>query len=216
MRYCLTSTKKLDKQLRKLLQSLNEQVSLSLLLACRDPESGIHEARKCCKESRALVRLLRPQIGKPEYQRLNGFYRTVARELSGNRDAVVMLTTWHQICSELPALQAGSRRSIDDFLERNIADTATNNIEKTFFLNLSLEVNSQHEAADKWTVPDSIGSLKPTIKRIYKKARDAEKTARSSADIEGFHCFRKRSKDLCHKLAVKLMVDPPATFITKL
>jgi CHAD domain-containing protein len=55
-----------------------------------DPESGIHEARKSLKRTRALLRLVRPGLGEQQYRKSNDRLRDVARMLSAARDRDVV------------------------------------------------------------------------------------------------------------------------------
>lgn len=64
----------------------------SLAWADEDIEAAVHDARKRFKKIRALVRIVRPGIGKT-YERENTFYRDLGRGLSDIRDAQVMFNT---------------------------------------------------------------------------------------------------------------------------
>src|SRR5919198_6024653 len=57
------------------------------------PEEAVHEARKDMKKLRAVVRLARDELGDEVYRRENECFRDAGRELSGVRDADVMLET---------------------------------------------------------------------------------------------------------------------------
>ena len=70
----------------------------------------MHEARKDMKKLRALLRLVRGELGDRVYAFENTCFRDTARELSGVRDADVMLATLGDLeerYGELPG--AGSR-----------------------------------------------------------------------------------------------------------
>ena len=70
----------------------------------------MHEARKDMKKLRALLRLVRGELGDRVYAFENTCFRDTARELSGVRDADVMLATLGHLeerYGELPG--AGSR-----------------------------------------------------------------------------------------------------------
>ena len=56
-------------------------------------EEAVHEARKDMKKLRALLRLVRGELGDRVYAAENACFRDTARELSGVRDADVMLAT---------------------------------------------------------------------------------------------------------------------------
>ena len=54
---------------------------------------SVHEARKCLKRVRALLRLLQPSLRSSDFRRENVALRDIARELSGTRDLQVMIET---------------------------------------------------------------------------------------------------------------------------
>ena len=54
---------------------------------------AIHEARKDVKKTRSLLRLYRSELGTRDFRRHNSALRAAAAELSGLRDADVMLET---------------------------------------------------------------------------------------------------------------------------
>src|ERR671917_266737 len=64
-------------------------------------EEAVHEARKDMKKLRALLRLLRGELGDRVRARENAAFRDAARELAGVRDADVMLETLGAL--DLPA-----------------------------------------------------------------------------------------------------------------
>ena len=57
------------------------------------PEEAVHNARKDIKKLRALLRLIRGELGKDIYRRENDAFRAAAAELAGTRDADVMVAT---------------------------------------------------------------------------------------------------------------------------
>src|ERR687894_2726162 len=64
-------------------------------------EDAVHETRKDMKKLRALLRLVRGELGERTFARENACYRDAARELAGVRDPDVMLETLGAL--DLPA-----------------------------------------------------------------------------------------------------------------
>src|SRR4051812_4537805 len=65
-------------------------------LATRGPQNegeSLHEARKHLKKIRALLRLLRDDLGDRTYRKENRSFRDVGRVLSPRRDAEVLVKT---------------------------------------------------------------------------------------------------------------------------
>ena len=57
------------------------------------PAEAVHEARKDLKKIRSAIRLVRKSLGDELYRRENNHYRDIGRELSGFRDAEVLVET---------------------------------------------------------------------------------------------------------------------------
>src|SRR5918997_4732474 len=78
-------------------------------------EEAVHEARKDMKKLRALLRLVRGDLGDRVYRRENQCFRDTARELSGMRDADVMLATLGDLearYGELPGAAGRLRQAL--------------------------------------------------------------------------------------------------------
>lgn len=202
MRYRLSSDGSLNKHLCRLLQSINDDIALALLRAVRDPETGIHEARKGCKEIRGILRLLRPQLGEREFSYWQDFYRSLSGKLSGHRDHLVREQTWQNLVSETPRLQRKAFVSVARFLSLSPEPAIPDNKSRDTFLALALDVVEKSDMFGGQDLAKSLAELLPNLKTIYQKTRDAEKIANGSDDIESFHRFRKRSKDLFYCLRV--------------
>lgn len=202
MRYRLNPSGNFGKQLQRLIQSINEDIVVALLKACRDPETGVHQARKSCKEIRALLRLLRPQIGVEAFRHHQARYRHVAGVLSGSRDAMVMVNTWRALQDERQELQADGFDRVTAMLTERAREDPLTSKGQAFFVDLALEMEAQRFLARDWQLPRRLEDLKPNVRRLYRKARDAERRAQASDDIDDFHDFRKRSKDLFYSLRI--------------
>lgn len=202
MRYRLSPNGNFSRHLRRLMRSVNDDIALSLLRACREPETGVHEARKGCKEIRAILRLARPQLDKEDFSDNQAFYKEVSARLSGNRDALVRTKTWNSLLTETPSLQGAPADTVAGFLSAQAQLDPLAEKGGEFFVALALEVDSNSKSLKEWSLPESLADLVPNLKRIYRKARKAEKKARESDDIDDFHEFRKRSKDLFYCLRV--------------
>ena len=77
-------------------------------------EQTVHEVRKSLKRLRALMRLLRGELGRKRYARENAALRDCGRRLAGARDAEVMVGTLDALVRapprQLAASSAGRRR----------------------------------------------------------------------------------------------------------
>jgi CHAD domain-containing protein len=75
-----------------------------------DTETSVHEARKCLKRTRALLRLVRPGLGEARFRELNQRLRDVARALSAARDRDVVRRLLTQIADGKPSQARAAQR----------------------------------------------------------------------------------------------------------
>jgi len=71
---------------------------------------AVHEARKDMKKLRALLRLVRGEIGDEVYAEENARFRDTARQLSGVRDADVMILTLADLEKRYGELPGAARK----------------------------------------------------------------------------------------------------------
>ena len=69
----------------------------------------VHSVRKKCKRIRALLRIVRPQIGS-SYKNENIFFRDIARKLSDTRDRHILSETLIKL--KMPLIMKISSRTL--------------------------------------------------------------------------------------------------------
>jgi len=176
-----------------------------------DRHAAIHEARKCGKRLRALLRLARAGIGDDVYRRENGAIRDAAKGLSGLRDAEALLETyarlqarfadevdWRRLVGVRRALVA-RRRELggDGTLPQQIAAFGE-------------ELRSVRERLPCWPLADlGFDYLAPGFKRSYRRGRKAMRAIDAAPSDARFHEWRKRVKE--HRYHLELLRDlwPP-------
>ena len=75
-----------------------------------DLETGVHEARKSLKRTRALLRLVRPGLGEAQFRPANDRLRDIARTLSAARDRDVVRGRLTRLTQAKPAQAKAARR----------------------------------------------------------------------------------------------------------
>lgn len=170
-----------------------------------DRHEAIHEARKCGKRLRALLRLARAGIGDDLYRRENGAIRDAAKDLSRLRDAEALLETyarlqarfadevdWRRLLGARRALVARRRELADDgVLPRRIAA----------FGEVLRVVRDRLPA---WPLADlGFDELAPGFERAYRRGRKAMRAIDAAPSDERFHALRKRAKD--HRYHLELL-----------
>jgi CHAD domain-containing protein len=168
------------------------------------PEEAVHEARKDMKKLRALLRLVRGELGNQTFGRENACFRDAARELAGTRDSDVMLETLGSL--DLPsglgwelskAIQA--ERASDGAVDRQSAARGAIAI-----------LTEARERVGGWPLEnDSFDALAGGLRRTYKRGRGDFEAARAEPATEALHEWRKRVKELWYHHTLLRELWPP-------
>ncbi len=175
---------------------LNEELHVAMS-SLREPETGIHEARKSIKKLRAVMRLLEPRLGCLARAE-NAILGEAGRALSAARDgeAVVeildILATGQKSQAVLRSLAA---------LRRRFGTGPTEPVDVAPVRRTLAEVGAR---VSEWPLlPESFGGLGDGLRETYRQGRRALAEVAESPTSETFHALRKRVKD--HWYQVRLM-----------
>lgn len=180
---------------------LAEEVKAALdALESPDQANGeaIHSIRKRIKKIRALFRLVRSELKEKDFQRENSHYRAIGHQLSGLRDATVMIKTLDKLREDQPDRIAPQVYATLHKALVSQQDQAT----REFFeegSNIKRVIDALRQASRR--VPGLSGKqnsfrlLDPNLKDIYRRARKALKVTVDEPTIDHFHELRKHVKN---------------------
>ncbi len=168
-----------------------------------DMDEAIHEARKCCKKTRAVFRLIRDSIGSDVYKAKNTTFRDAGRKLSDVRDSVVMIETLEDL-----------KDHFDDQLTPKAFQAAHASLSRKHETALQLAVYQERAIQDvivtlqearlqikEWEMAfHDFSDLYKGVKRVYKRGRKAFPSAYADPSPEHFHEWRKRVKYLWYHI----------------
>jgi CHAD domain-containing protein len=182
----------------------------------RQHANAIHCARKDIKKIRAVLRLVRANIDKKEFRRLNGLLREAAGHLAPPRDAFVKSETFAKLSSSFKGqLAAGALRHVRCAL-RNDLNRQRKHFEKNktatavegLLRRTASELNHVKISGEGWNV------IQPGVRSAYRQGKRAYRTALENPQAEQFHAWRKRAKDLLYHVTLLRPVWPePMTAI---
>jgi CHAD domain-containing protein len=184
-----------------------EQIDLaSDELTARDVGDGVHEARKAFKRLRALLRLARDPLGDEVYRVENTTFRDLGRDLSGVRDAAVLVETLDELRERYAEeLSDGAFDGLREALHAE-ARTAHDALEDDRGLTerAMADLAASRDRTAGWPLPEHSGVaiLAPGFRRMYRRGRKALRTAERDTSTESLHELRKRAKDLWHAAQV--------------
>ncbi|HEY7117039.1 MAG TPA: CHAD domain-containing protein [Tepidisphaeraceae bacterium] len=167
--------------------------------APRTADAAIHSARKRLKRVRAVLRLVRGELGEPVFSRENQSLRDAAANLSEARDAAVLVTTLDELKGRIdPEAFADARKRLAARrrrVKRRVLDAGRG------LTSAAATLEHVNARSDTWRVEkDAWRAL--DVKQTYRRARAAHQIAHVGADAELFHEWRKQVKHLWHQLEV--------------
>lgn len=191
MAYRFKLNEPVDKGLQRIAE---EQIDLAIehLRSGDDRVAAIHEARKCLKRLRALMKLLRPAFEGDGYRRENQRFRDIARLLSGTRDSDVLRATAQRFADGGPAkvrkaalaLVARAEAAREAAAEQ---DNGGGPVEEA----IAALVAARKELDDLKLRSNGFGSLRRGLEKNYRDGRRAMMAAYDEHHDEAFHEWRK-------------------------
>ncbi|HRN84100.1 MAG TPA: CHAD domain-containing protein [Hyphomicrobium sp.] len=174
-----------------------EQIERALgqLSAGIDGAKEVHEARKCLKRLRALLRLGREGLGEEVFQAENARFRDIAGRLSSVRDDHVVIETLVglEATTDDEETRVALRRARAACVEARAAEDAAGDAVDAATLS---EVRAEFADAlksfrDLKLSPKGTPTLVAGLVRVYRRGRKSLVTAYATGDDEDFHTLRK-------------------------
>jgi adenylate cyclase len=165
----------------------------------------VHGARKDLKKLRAVLRLLRRELGDDLYHEENERYRDAARLLSAPRDAEVKLET---LAGLRERFGEGLGLGVDEWStelqrDRDVAIEAIREGAATSLGRATGMVEQGRERIAAWPLEtDSRKLVAPRIERAYRRGRREMRRAKEDPSGPHLHQWRKRAKDLWYQLRI--------------
>ncbi|MCH9813541.1 MAG: CHAD domain-containing protein [Epsilonproteobacteria bacterium] len=172
----------------------------TLIIQIDDPKltiaKKVHQSRKMCKKSRAILQLIRPLFkDKEKYAKENLFFKTMAKSLASSREAKVMYDMYEILISTYQ-LQHRDFKEIQNALLKEKSDRNFNEEQMvTKLYSTKLALSHAIDNLKSWELEgESYEALQLGFKTTYKKARKNMKEAYKIKHGEAFHEFRKYAK----------------------
>jgi CHAD domain-containing protein len=167
-------------------------------------EEAVHEARKDLKKLRALLRMMRGELGEETFRRENTYFRDAGRELAGVRDDDVMLDTLRAL--ELPAgMEWELRKAVQDHRAAGDGDG-----HRAAAAGVVAMLGEARGRVDDWPLKrDSFEALRDGLERTYRRGRRNFRAARAEPTAEALHEWRKRVKELWYHHTLLRSLWPP-------
>lgn len=169
-----------------------------------DLDEAIHDARKRFKKIRAVVRLVRDEVGSDIYQASNATFRDAGRRLAPARDSQVLIETLDDLCEHYTGVLAPDAFAVirRQFHNRHAAILSSISDEKVVDQVLAA-LGPAEETIMGWPIAATdFTAFDAGLHRVYKRGRKAMKAARVAPTAEKLHEWRKRVKYLWYHMRI--------------
>jgi CHAD domain-containing protein len=185
-------------QLEKALKALTREAKTP-----RSQDTSVHTARKRLKEVRALLRLVRKDLGKIVYTQNNRELRDIARPLSELRDATALLHALEALRDRGKGkLKKRPYEVVRKVLRARRTDLRRRIIDSEGTLKKAASaLQLVHNRVNHWSFSHGAENvLVPGLRDTYAKGQSAMRIAQETPADEHLHEWRKRTKDLRNQL----------------
>jgi CHAD domain-containing protein len=189
---------------RSLLHLIAKQVELAIATAKGERETDhtpLHETRQHIKKARAALRLVRKEVGRALFRKLDHCLRDVGRLVSDVRDAEVRLQTVRQFQEITHRQGRAGYRNLETMLilelENFMAAFAEWQIQAVPILE-AVQLGIENAAIDEL----SAKQVRRAVQKAYKCGRDALEKAKENPSAENFHDVRREAKMLWYQLRI--------------
>lgn len=166
-------------------------------------EDSVHEVRKSIKKTRALLRMVRPELGDFFHDE-NVRLRDVGRKLSELRDTSALIGTVDNLGGPNGGVPRKLLSSVRRLLDREKSQLEEQAAVRKLFPDLAVELRLMRQSVTYWPLQsDGFKAIADGFKRTFRDGQKALEVARNSGRTEDYHEWRKRVKD--HWYQVRLL-----------
>ena len=161
---------------------------------------AIHETRRCLKRLRAIIRLVKAEVGKTIYDRDNQYLRNLGQKLSELRDATIVGQTLASLQKQFPQILSTSAWKT---IKKDLVRAQHRPARKKVLAAIAPKLKIARSRVANW--PLEFGEqieLRKALRKTYKKSQRTMKHTLAEPQAENFHEWRKQVNHLRHQLQI--------------
>ncbi|MCB8968832.1 MAG: CHAD domain-containing protein [Ardenticatenaceae bacterium] len=206
MVYCLQKQEPIALGIRRIILERLDAIEQDLTDETLDRDKAVHNARKTCKRLRAVLRLVRDEIGPDLFRRENICFRDISRRLSVARDSFVLIETLTMLDAQYPdtlpaSFVANARVQLE---ERYQAVWHRFWEQEGVIEDVLREIRAARVRLETLPITgDDFGVFARSLRRVYRRGRRAMAAAYEGEGVpHAFHEWRKRVKYLWYQVEI--------------
>jgi len=209
--YRLQTDEALPVGIKRIALEQAERAMWQLTTADKNKDKAVHDARKCCKKTRAVLRLVRDEIGKDVYRRENALYRDAARDLSDLRSSAVMAETLDALCQRYAddLSPKACSRAREGLMDKHIHALRNACRSGNLLIDVAKELRKGRDRLLQLPLEtEDFSTLRQGVRRVYRRGRRAMNVSKADPTTENLHEWRKRVKYLRYQMRILNPLEP--------
>ncbi len=208
--YCFEANETMEEAIRRIAHEQLTDSASRLATVESEADDAVHAVRRSMKRMRGLIRLVRTCLGDDLFRLENDTYRQAAAQLSGLRDATVLISTLETVYEDVPSDLAPAAGAVHAWLIQNRGDTyAAADREKQVFTQICQDLHIADVRVDEWPIDEcSWTDLSEGMRQIYSQGREEYDQCCWRPTVEALHNWRKRVKYLWHQVLLLTPIWP--------
>ncbi len=203
--FCISRTENVKENIERILLEQIDYILMHCEGGQKDIHKSIHEIRKSIKRIRAVLRLIREEIGYSSYYRENVFYRDLNRRLSDLRNLNVLILNLERLKKDLSVTIPGEKLDplIGFLLGKRDKMVAGKILQDDFLSKLAGKIlNARKRISELPISNNSFEAFAGGMYRMYRQGKDYLITAGKDPDPHLLHDMRKRMKYLWYQIEI--------------
>lgn len=185
------------------------QATTNIALMAGDAERAVHDARTSLKRLRALLRMIRVEIGEERFRRDDALFRSIGRRLAASRDRAVIGKTLKDLRESFPSgFDEPTARYLTD---RFAATEETTPLDDVVRVDMMTHLHDAEERVMEWKLEgEEFRGLQGGIRMAYRRARRGYAEVVDDPDPEVLHSWRRQVKYVWYMLRILAPLWPRA------
>ena len=176
-----------------------------------DKHKSVHEIRKSLKRIRAVLRLVRDEIGFSTYYRENVFYRDLNRKLSEMRKFNVLIESTRQLQTD--DSNAIPESSVESFImsleEQRDLELRVLIVQEDIFRQIAKQMDNVSPRIKDWPIEqDGFRVFYGGLRRIFRQGKKFMDLSKLDPTPVNFHDLRKKMKYLWYQILILRPIFP--------
>ena len=197
-------------EIKRILLEQTDRAIWQLTTPGLDVDAAVHDARKCFKRVRGVLRLVRDDVGEKRFAELNALFRDAGRQLSDIRTSAVLSETLEKVHQRFPCqLSEAEAQRLTARLRAHHQALRDHVLSRETLFSLVV-ADLQHGRKRIEDLPLQ-GDHFPSsgLRRVYARGRRGLARCQKDPAVIHFHEWRKRVKYLRFHIRILSPVWPP-------